>query len=125
MNIKNFRRLRSALLDEENPVNFTMATWFEHNDDELDGNDAFEAAQAHSCGTVACLAGHAALIAWQSDDIELDNQKIEEVAREWLGLTHPEATLLFMGSWANRALHLISKEEAIEYLTRIIWRKYI
>lgn len=76
--------------------------------------DAFE------CGTVACIAGHCALIGGAAE-----TDFVHVFAREWLGLTPGEAHDLFLGHWGRRAtregrcrvgLDEVTLDEAIAHL---------
>lgn len=57
----------------------------------------------HSCGTVACIGGHAVALAhadWSLDQlVEADDREepLHREARDWLGLTQYEADVLFYG----------------------------
>jgi hypothetical protein len=51
-------------------------------------------AGAHTCGTVGCIAGYAAVIALAEDGVGA-NQLVSDVAEDWLGLDHTRAKALF------------------------------
>ena len=125
MNLKNMRRLRARLRSRKNPVGFDMRSWFTHNGRQLVYPAAIcRAAEEHSCGTVACLAGHAALLAWQSGDVpKKQNDKVVDVATEWLGLDGGEVQQLFHGLWPavdETFMSDITKAQVITELTRLI-----
>lgn len=125
MNLKNMRRLRAHLRSRKNPVGFNMANWFQHNSRDLVTPTVIcRAVETHPCGTVACLAGHAALLAWQSGDIPLEHRaRIRVVAAEWLGLKYDESHDLFAGNWGEQyrgLLKNLTKAQAITALTRLI-----
>lgn len=126
MNLKNMRKLRTRLRSRKNPVGFNMRGWFYHNGElSVSSTDVCCIVEEHSCGTVACLAGHAALLAWQSGDVPKEqNDCIEEVARRWLGMTDSSANDLFFGNWNNETrtvlLRDLTKRQAIAELTRLI-----
>ena len=126
MNLKNMRRLRARLRSRKNPVGFEMQHWFRHNKRFLTAPAAIcRAAEEHPCGTAACLAGHAALIAWQNGDMPRKRYVYaDDVATEWLGLDDWEACALFTGNWAGLPeytnLEDTTKPQAITELTRLI-----
>ena len=126
INVKNMRRLRTRLRSRKNPVAFDMRSWFRHKNRNLISPAAIcRAAEEHPCGTVACLAGHAALLAWQSGDVpKKRGAKLVDVAAEWLGLNSSEASDLFFGHWNNRrrkcVLSDFTKAQATTELTRLI-----
>ena len=78
MNIENMKKLRDSL--EDSPVAFNMSTFFRHNDQtwglqfgdrpSMTKEDALDIVDNHPCGTAACLAGHAAILAWQEGEEE-------------------------------------------------------
>jgi len=126
INVENARRLIKRLEDEDNPVAFHMLYWFSHNGKgENDPIEICDIVSRHPCGTVACLAGHAALEAWQSGDrSRSDLGSIQGVAQDWLGLEYLASRALFQGRWNDQALegslgHL-TKEGAITELNRLI-----
>lgn len=78
----------------------------------------------HECGTVACIAGHAVLLAGRYDAA---TQTIDEggkgwaaCAQNWLGLTVQVADNLFFGYFSNLPIHKITLDEAVEELERLI-----
>jgi hypothetical protein len=131
LNVELLRKVRDAIADEANPVGFDMSSFGEQR----------------SCGTTACIAGHAAMIGgrgrWQWDHLgNMVARKrlwaIENLAAELLGLTtetdeddyevygpdiDADAERLFYGEWANgepHALHLITRAKAVAYLDRCL-----
>ncbi len=119
MNVENMRRLIKHLEDPENPIAFNMGTYFEHDGISNKTKDwVVDAVINHPCGTVACLAGHAAIIAWTEDGYTDLNMKV--VAEKWLGMDPPDAHYLFYGTWNEKWLGLITKEEAIEHLKSLV-----
>ena len=126
MNLKNMRRLRARLRSRKNPVGFGMANWFLHGSRSLVTPAAIcRAVETHPCGTVACLASHAAIIAWQSGDVPRKrNVSIRDLAAEWLGLSNRDAIDLFVGKWEDRpddaGIEDLTKAQAITELTRLI-----
>ena len=64
MHVENMKKLIVHLKDAENPTNFNMAVWFRHGLLDIEGTQALQAVMRdHSCDTVACLAGHAVIVA--------------------------------------------------------------
>ena len=122
MNVKNMRRLVRHLRSRENRVGFAMENWFRHKGRLLAHPTTIcRIAEEHPCGTAACLAGHAALLAWQSGDMpKKRGVDINAVATEWLGLTFDEAWDLFTGQWTYNYLFNITKAQAITELERLI-----
>lgn len=119
MNIENAQKLCTRLRSVDNPVAFYMGAYFKHGDAiDFSSDEILEIVEKHPCGTAACLAGQAAILAWQEDDYP--SNSIFETAREFLGLDSDEATDLFHGFWTDTIMPYISKEEAIEELTRLI-----
>jgi len=126
INVENARRLITLLEDEDNPVDFHMSYWFTHNgvgyNDPL---DICRIVKEHPCGTASCLAGYAALEAWQSGDIDKSNfGSVQGVAQQWLGLEYSRSRDLFHGRWNNEQdpgnLEDLTKKEAITELNRLI-----
>lgn len=129
MNIENLRKLRTRLRSRKNPVGFNMGKWFAHNElKEEELSRILTIVDEHPCGTVACLAGHAAIIAAQEGLSPLDcsffgHGEIFSTAAEFLDLTEEEAERLFYGRWYSGYygnLSKIPKHAAIRELTRVI-----
>ena len=130
MNLKNMRKLRAHLRSRKNPVGFDMRTWFHHNGRPyLDANTICHVVETHSCGTAACLAGHAAILARQSEGAlalktKDESTHIKYVAKEWLDLTYEQSDRLFHGSWKSLPFYInlkdLTKKQACTELTRLI-----
>ena len=124
MNLKNMRRLVRHLRSKKNSVGFDMASWFRHNRQILiTPTGVCRAVEKHPCGTAACLAGHAAILAWQSGDMPKTRRaNIKDVATAWLGLDYNEAYELFHGNWLgqHQVLSDLTKDQAIAELNRLI-----
>ncbi len=126
MNLKNMRKLLAALRSRKNPVKFDMGNWFDHNNERMmDKNIIRQVIEKHPCGTVACLAGHAAILAWKEGEVDNagEDNPIFETAQKFLGLTHNQARHLFYGHWSPKNLHQLTKipkTHAIKELTRLI-----
>ncbi len=128
MNIKNMRKLLRQLQSPQTAVGFSMSNWFRHNEIRVDDPEEIcDITKNHPCGTVACLAGHAAILAWESGDVDKSPwgaSSIRDAAQEWLDLPDATADRLFMGNWpgtsSDRALQTLTKAEAIIELNRMI-----
>lgn len=108
---------------------FNMKRWLTHpvSDDDYSyiGHLAFdlelaeinEAISPIECRTVACLAGHAALIGGCPR-----GRCIKDFATEWLGLKPAMAHHLFLGRWSRRVdlIENITLREAIDQLKMMV-----
>lgn len=70
---------------------------------------------ATECGTVACIAGHAALIGGCHE-----NDLVPYFALRWLDLTGDEAADLFFGAWSSSSLHDVTIDDVITELDRLL-----
>ncbi len=127
MNLKNMKKLRAHLRSRKNLVKFEMADWFTHNGRDLrNPHTICRTVEEHPCGTAACLAGLAALLAFQSGDVSKrrTGDHIRDVAAKWLGLDWNDSHNLFVGNWSDRDYGLnmsdLTKAQAIAELTRLI-----
>lgn len=126
MNVKNVKKLRTRLRSRKNPVGFNMGEWLSHNGMSLYQRDnILDTVKNHPCGTVACLAGQATIIAFQENfqtDISCSRNIFIDVASAWLELNPRQAGYLFFGHWHRRMGPLadVKKSEAINVLTRLI-----
>lgn len=91
-------------------------------------------AENHECGTVACLAGHAAVLSGEvsavpsgprpEDMMFITSEGLPRspghVATDWLGLTVYESIHMFTGSWSPKGTGEFSVEKAIEYLEEVL-----
>lgn len=103
MNKRNVKKLRDfiAKLPEEN-FDMWLWVWMDRNEETV------EEARTHSCGTVCCLAGWAALLA--SDPTAklagsipfVNGVHVSRIAERWLKLAPDEAARLFDGDWSTR-----------------------
>lgn len=75
---------------QKEPIGFNMAVYspYPTDDDRPDHT-------GHSCGTAACIAGHASLIWGQAQDRQITNDTIRNDAREVLDLDALTAESLF------------------------------
>lgn len=74
------------------------------------------------CGTIACIAGHAYLLATSNEAEQAmgeDPDEIEAVAAGFIGLSDDEAAHLFYDLPAGHQLKDVTAEQAIETLTRL------
>lgn len=67
------------------------------------------------CGTVACLAGHVALLTDVPERVPVDDW-----AKSQLGLDGAEAHHMFGGSWSENDQYEITIDEAIQYLDLVL-----
>ena len=129
MNIANMRTLVRTLRTG-NPVAFDMGIFFRHGERELrTPTGIMNAVEKHPCKTAACLAGHAAILGWESGEISKKRryQSVQNAAREWLGLDNDQAHDLFYGYWGKRkrvnydaGLGDLTKAKALTELRRLI-----
>ena len=123
MNTENLKVLIAHLESPQNPIGWNMGAFFDHNGVEVYGaNEICEVVEEHACGTAACLAGHAAWLAWtRGDTKKRKGFSPEEVATEWLELEKEEADHLFYGRWSpNSYMSEIQLDEAITHLKTLI-----
>ena len=140
MNIENMTKLRDHLVwlrDNKKSYKFNMAYWLglkEVTEDEGNYswsdfshgslNDLSDTIKRlgfsykpspYECNTVACLAGHTAMIlgAAPGDDVET-------FAQEALGLESSQAEDLFLGFWSDKPRPVITIGEAITHLSTLI-----
>ncbi len=97
MNKENMTKLLKHLERKNNPVKFDMERFFSHGANLMTFNkDAvIDIVENHPCGTAACLAGHAGILAWSEGEC-LDINDIELAAEKWLDISGEE---LFYGGW--------------------------
>lgn len=94
MNKTNVRRLAMALLTSElankpKPVGYNQRTYFGVSSEWPDQG-------GHDCGTVACIAGHAALLnGYRPRGKTRSNNKVQEHADEFLGISLRTARQLY------------------------------
>ena len=121
MNKTNMRHLVKHLLSPDRAVGFAMEDYFRHNGRSLDtAKEILHAAETHACGTAACIAGHAALLAWQTDAPKSSRGTMFYTAERWLDLSDKDACRLFMGRWSENRLRDITLDEAVAELRRLI-----
>ncbi len=128
MNVENMKRLIKRLEDPNILVKFDMGAFFLHNEDAVwdesealmnQAKEVLDVVENHPCGTVACIAGHAAILAWLEDD-RYHNYDIKYTAEYWLGLTSSEASKLFYAHWNGGLLQSTTKQQAIDHLKSLI-----
>ncbi len=133
MNVENMKRLVEHLESPDNPIRFRMNSYFSHNGCAVKGKvEILDVVEEHACGTVACLGGHAAYLAWKEGDkdyvrdikskdfVSDDLIDVYYTARRWLGLTGAQAYSMFLGRWSHKELHQITMEDAIDHLKSMI-----
>ena len=97
MNKENMEKLLKHLQQVDNPIRFNMERFFGHGSVlvPFERDEVLEIVETHSCGTTACLAGHAAILAWQEGQC-LDISDIEPAAEKWLDISGED---FFYGGW--------------------------
>jgi hypothetical protein len=116
MNVELLKKVREAIADETNPVGFNMGTYGART----------------SCGTTACIAGHAVMIAaknrwkWDSGQIwpRAAGLTMGELGEEVLQIGEQAAFYLFSGRWSHRYQE-ITREETLAYLDKCIAAKKV
>lgn len=92
MNVANIRRLARRLRSPSAEGHFDLTNWLEPADDTVPLGQAI-----HTCGTVACIAGFAAVMAEPTlKDRHLDGLDYSERGQKFLGLTDSQARALFI-----------------------------
>lgn len=80
-------------------------------------------ANGQKCGTAACLAGET-VIQFASERFRLYGENLYIVvpkrARRILELTENEATFMFRGHWTNAHWSTVTRQQAVQYLTKAI-----
>ncbi len=97
MNKENMEKLLKSLEQENNPTAFNMERFFGHGTSlhPFEKDEVIQVMKVHACGTTACLAGHAAILAWDEGEC-LDIKEIEAAAEKWLDISGED---LFYGGW--------------------------
>ena len=118
MNITNMEKLITHLETQEE-LGFKMRNWFTHNNKtEVYGQTIMWIMGSHSCGTAACIAGHAAILAWREG---AEKTRIVLTAEEWLDL---DGYSLFYGDWSTndeeKCLSSLTAEDAIKELKYLV-----
>ncbi len=123
MNIENMEKLLKHLEWVDNPIKFYMGRFFSHGASlyYFGRDEIIDVVENHPCGTTACLAGYAAILAWQEGQC-LDIKDIERAAEKWLDISGED---LFYGGWKNLGdddpdLGSLTLKEAIVEVKRII-----
>ena len=108
--------IRGAIMKEDERVGFSMNTYC--SDPEALVVDM----TGQGCGTVACVAGHAYLLAKQNGTAKAkatDCDEIEDVAAAFLGIEGDDAAHLFYDLPVEIDLQKVTPEMAIKTLTRL------
>lgn len=71
------------------------------------------------CDTVACIAGHAALLAYADGSTKDASTRIKRVATDWLDLTDGEASGLFTPSFSTMSVVLDYETVTPEMAARV------
>jgi hypothetical protein len=68
----------------------------------IEGRESVPEEQRFKCNTVACVAGHAALLRSAEKGAQASGEyDVEDEAQEWLGLTNGQTSDLFTPSFQN------------------------
>lgn len=97
-------------------IGFNMGSYVAITDASLEDKSR------RGCGTIACIAGHAYLLATSDDPeaaMEMDADELESVAADYLGLTQDEAAHLFYDLPMGHALSDITVDQAVDTLKRL------
>jgi hypothetical protein len=100
INVENLTKLINHL-KLVNKKNFDMSEWYEDDEDKWLEKPATELVWyiqqgKGDCGTVACIAGHAAILEAAERNITLEDMgNAEYTAMDWLGLNYDQAHRLF------------------------------
>lgn len=119
MNIPNLRLLAARLRAPATEGHFNLASWFSTNGNSWDGKGS---QVIHDCGTTACIAGHAAVMASPTlTASQLRDYNTKGVAQHWLGLDYDVATELFNPTtFAVPDRPAVTRFEAAEVIDRLI-----
>ena len=112
MNIENWKLLRDAVAHS---IEFDMTDFF------------------HTCGTPACLVGHAAALMIPEDSIVgIAGEKLaldhrlrlvhvgDHYLTNWLGIQSTKLSGFMMGLWSQKDLKDITQQDALEWLDECI-----
>lgn len=126
MNIENMKKVRQAIIDS--PA-FDMRDYFRIEGRSVIAKDSVDDAImsriSNPCGTSACIAGEAALLAKQEYENEFDTvfeniEGVHGVAQEYLDLTGDQSFWLFFGTFNYGDLDTVTKKQAIEAIDFMI-----
>ena len=121
MNIERLLRVKQRVKDSPN---FDMRCYF--YGDIAKGNSgyyiksAYKARQSNPCGTSACIAGEAVLLAYEDSLSNLINDDAYLTAKAYLDLTETETEWLFMGEWQDGSLVYVTKEDACKAIDWLV-----
>lgn len=97
-------------------VGFNMGSYVAATDLDLEDKSN------RGCGTIACIAGHAYLLATahnSSQAMKADADEIETVAADYLGIDADEAAHLFYDLPLEHELKDVTADQAIDTLKRL------
>lgn len=113
MNVERIRQLAAHLREPTTAPHFDMDRWLQSN-----ATNRMPIGQAiYTCGTVACIAGHATALF--QPDIWVESVGVWEIAERLLGLTEDEASDLFLPTDFRDNLSTITPEEAAATLDHL------
>jgi hypothetical protein len=120
MNVENIRALAARLRAPATQGHFNMGIYFNFNGEE--NRYSTVAQDIHTCGTTACIAGFAYIMAkpdgpsYEADrNWNFTDFRGREIAKSWLGITETQAFNLFE---SNARLD-ITPEQAAQVLDRL------
>lgn len=118
MNIEHWKKTRDRIADEDNPTGFDMGGWLARESGSL----ALPQDCYGTCGTTACIAGHAVngeeLLPEERTGFNYPDY--HRAAARLLGITDREAYRVFYGGWVYYFPSDITRQDAIDYLDRCI-----
>lgn len=125
MNVDNIRRLAARLREPDAAAHFDLSDWISVQDDGID----MTLGQAiNNCGTVACIAGWACVLANPelsvSDADEPAGFNIMDTARDFLGLDPFEAHSLFVPTGHVYAATAAQAADVLDHLAEtgeVVW----
>lgn len=131
MNKKNLQALIDQLESEKGAkrgIGFNMGTFLagdKVDTSEESGGDMFN--RYNPCGTVACIAGHAAIMAkphrsiqrLYDDEYTNGRPDIQDLAKDWLGLDSDQAKYLFYAENSDIYISNLTLLDALTVLKKL------
>jgi len=109
-------------IERSNALGFNMATFVT---DRVNSRPDLSDHSQRDCGTVACIAGHAAFLSNKKRTVRSllrEHYKylgIKEIVRRWLGLSQDDAVALFYVEEARITLYKIIVKQVIQVLEHL------
>jgi hypothetical protein len=128
MDVANIQALIQRLRAPATQGHFDMGSYFRTDDDYVEEDDTPVAQSVHNCGTVACIAGHAAIMAHpeaptNAFDMEsYGGEDLHTIATTYLGLTELQASELFTPRYNGTRVDyaIVTAEQAAAVLENLI-----